>query len=250
VATSAQAALDRYRQLLADGSAPFGVIADQGLADHGADWLAQAIRSCDCPPPSLILLRSLSQSSAQGNGQLFDRVVNKPVKPEMLLRALGELNRSTAVLPTTAPDVGDTGLNSGFRVLVVDDNVVNQMVVTHFLRKQGAVVSIAANGIDALDALRRRDFDVVLMDCQMPEMDGYEATRRLRRFEPDHHNRNIPVIALTANALATDREECAAAGMNHYLAKPIDRQRLEQALATALVGVRPPVTAEVGRGTA
>jgi len=250
VATSAQAALDRYRQLLANGSAPFAVIADQGLADHGADWLAQAIRSCDCPPPSLILLRSLSQSSAQGKEQLFDRVVNKPVKPEMLLRALGELNRSTAALPTMAPDVGDTVLNSGFRVLVVDDNIVNQMVVTHFLRKQGAVVSIAANGIDALDALRRLDFDVVLMDCQMPEMDGYEATRRLRRFEPNHHNRNIPVIALTANAFATDREECAAAGMNHYLAKPIDRQRLEHALATALVGVRPTVIAEVGRGAA
>jgi signal transduction histidine kinase/CheY-like chemotaxis protein len=93
VATSAQAALDHYRQRLPNGSAPLAVIADQDLPDYGADWLAQAIRSCDGPPPSLILLRSLSQSSAQGNEQLFDRMISKPVKPEMLLRALGELLR-------------------------------------------------------------------------------------------------------------------------------------------------------------
>jgi CheY-like chemotaxis protein len=84
----------------------------------------------------------------------------------------------------------------------------------------------------------------------MPEMDGYEATRRLRQFEPTHRNRNIPVIALTANALATDREKCVAAGMNHYLSKPIDRQRLEQALASAVVGVQLTVIADVGRGAA
>jgi CheY-like chemotaxis protein len=251
---------------LANGNAPCAVIADQGLADDDADWLARAIRSCGAPPPALLLMRSLSQSSARGNEQLFDRVVNKPVKPEMLLRALTELTRptvplptvpgptvpcstapwSTVPLPTMASNVGDTALNAGFRVLVVDDNAVNQKVITHLLRKQGAVVSSAANGIEALDALRLRKFDVVLMDCQMPLMDGYEATRRLRQFEPTQRNRDIPVIAVTANALATDREKCAAAGMNHYLSKPVDRLRLEQVLASALAGARPTISAEVG----
>jgi CheY-like chemotaxis protein len=87
------------------------------------------------------------------------------------------------------------------------------------------------------------------MDCQMPEMDGYEATRQLRLFEPTHRNRNIPVIALTANALATDREKCVAAGMNHYLSKPVDRRRLEQALELALAGAHPAIIAEVGGAT-
>jgi CheY-like chemotaxis protein len=192
-------------------------------------------------------MRSLSRSSAQGNEQVFDRVLNKPVKPEVLLRALGELSQSIVALPTMARGVGDPVLNPGVRVLVVDDNAVNQKVVTHFLRKLGAVVFSAGNGIEALDALHLRHFDVVLMDCQMPDMDGYEATRRLRQFEPTHRNRNIPVIALTANALATDREKCVAAGMNHYLSKPIDRQRLEQALALALGGAKPSLIAEAPR---
>jgi CheY-like chemotaxis protein len=91
-----------------------------------------------------------------------------------------------------------------------------------------------ANGIDALEALRTLEFDVVLMDCQMPEMDGYEATRQLRASNCTHKNRNIPVIALTANALALDREKCIAAGMNDYLSKPIDRARLEKALTSNL----------------
>jgi signal transduction histidine kinase/CheY-like chemotaxis protein len=241
VANSAQAAVDEYRQRLARGTVPFAVIVDERLADYDADWLAQALLSFDAPPPALLLMRSLLQSSTPGNDQLFDRVVNKPVKPEMLLRALKEFDQSTVRLPSMAEPVGDTLLNAGFRVLVVDDNAVNQKVVNHLLRTQGALVFSAANGIEALDALRLSDFDVVLMDCQMPEMDGYEATRRLRQFAPTHRNRDIPVIALTANALATDREKCLAAGMNHYLSKPIDRQRLTQALASALATTTPQV---------
>jgi CheY-like chemotaxis protein len=108
-----------------------------------------------------------------------------------------------------------------------------------------------ANGIDALEALRTLEFDVVLMDCQMPEMDGYEATRQLRASNCTHKNRNIPVIALTANALALDREKCIAAGMNDYLSKPIDRARLEKALSLAVGGSEkesPHATPRYGNG--
>jgi CheY-like chemotaxis protein len=214
------------------------VIVDQGLANDDADWLARAIRSTGAPPPAVLLMRSLAQPVAQGKDALFDRVLNKPLKPQVLLRALRELQRTTVAAPTITPDGGEPLMNSGLRVLVVDDNAVNQTVVSHLLHKLGAVVSRAGNGMEALDELRRRDFDVVLMDCQMPEMDGYEATRQLRQFESTHRNRNIPVIALTANALATDRVKCLAAGMNHYLSKPIDRQRLEQALTSVLAAAR------------
>jgi signal transduction histidine kinase/DNA-binding response OmpR family regulator len=234
VAASAQTALKQYREQLADGTPPFALVVDQGLDEGDAESLANAIRGCGAPPPVLILMRSLSSSAGQGNDASFDRVVHKPVKPELLLRALREFRQSTVALAPASPVAGEAVLHSGFRVLVVDDNPVNQMVCTHLLRKFAAVVSNAANGVEALAALRRSDFDVVLMDCQMPEMDGYEATRQLRRFEPSHPNRDIPVIAVTANALATDREKCRAAGMNTYLSKPIDRRQLEQALTSVL----------------
>jgi two-component system sensor histidine kinase/response regulator len=172
VAKSAQAALDQYRDELANGTPPFAVVVDHRLVDFDAEWLAQAIRSCGAPPPVLLLMRSLSHSSAQANEQLFDRVVYKPVKPEMLLRALSELSQSAVAAATLSPAVGAAVLNSGFRVLVVDDNVVNQKVVTHLLRKQGAVVSCAANGIEALEALRVGDFDVVGMGWPWPVMGG------------------------------------------------------------------------------
>jgi len=240
VVGSAQMALQQYRDEVADGSPPFALLVDQGLSDGGAESLAHAIRTDGAPPPALILMRSLSNSPGHGDEAAFDRVVHKPVKPELLLRALRELRQSTAVLAPTSSVTEEGVLNTGFRVLVVDDNPVNQVVCTHLLRRFAAVVSSASNGVEALAALRRSDFDVVLMDCQMPEMDGYEATRQLRRFEPSHPNRDIPVIAVTANALATDREKCRAAGMNSYLSKPIDRGRLEQALTAVLAAARPP----------
>jgi CheY-like chemotaxis protein len=167
--------------------------------------------------------------------ELFDRVVLKPVKPAMLARAVIELLRVSAATSASAPSrAAAVGLKPGVRVLVADDNAVNRKVVTHLLRKLGAEVHSAMNGVEALQMLRGRDFDVVLMDCQMPEMDGYEATRQLRNFEVSQRNRHIPVIALTANALATDHQKCFAAGMDGYLTKPIDRIRLEQALTLAI----------------
>jgi CheY-like chemotaxis protein len=95
------------------------------------------------------------------------------------------------------------------------------------LQRLGAEVQVAANGVEALQALRDANFDAVLMDCQMPLMDGYEATRQLRRVAAGSRNSNIPVIALTAHALATDRAKCMEAGMNDYLTKPIDPNRLQ-----------------------
>jgi CheY-like chemotaxis protein len=127
-----------------------------------------------------------------------------------------------------------TSLKPGLRVLLADDNPVNQKVATHLLKKLGAHVHCVGNGAEALQALCDADFDVVLMDCQMPEMDGYEATRRLRRSSAAYRNPSIPVIALTANAFATDREHCLTAGMNDFLTKPIERVRLEEALMRVL----------------
>ncbi|MEE2731194.1 MAG: 7TM diverse intracellular signaling domain-containing protein [Pseudomonadota bacterium] len=111
-------------------------------------------------------------------------------------------------------------------VLVVEDNPVNQLVVKGLLKKYGYEVVSASNGAEALEKLERHRINLVLMDCQMPIMDGFETTRRIRNSDADY--RNIPIIAVTANAMSEDRHLCIQAGMNDYLCKPIDAQILNR----------------------
>jgi CheY-like chemotaxis protein len=120
---------------------------------------------------------------------------------------------------------------TGLRVLVAEDNLVNQRVVQLMLRKHGCSPDFVVNGLDALDAVERREYDAILMDCQMPVLDGYEATRRLRN---DPRFRDLHIIAMTANSMEGDRERCLASGMDDYLAKPTR----EADLVNALVKVR------------
>ena len=139
----------------------------------------------------------------------------------------------------TLTDVGADGVTPlirrrypNSRILVVDDNTVNQQVVSVMLEQCGCTVDVAGNGIEALNQVRMLPYDLVLMDCQMPEMDGYEATRRIRASEMEHDNgRHLPIAALTANAMAGDAEKCLAAGMDEYLSKPISPEALAQTLS-------------------
>ncbi|MGC4074677.1 MAG: PAS domain S-box protein [Nibricoccus sp.] len=119
----------------------------------------------------------------------------------------------------------------GLHLLVAEDNPANQLVARLTLEKMGHQVELAANGREALEKLSASRFDAVLMDCQMPEMDGYEATRRLREGQAEGADVSTPVIALTAYALAGDRARCLAAGMNEYVTKPLSAEQLRQALA-------------------
>ena len=110
-------------------------------------------------------------------------------------------------------------------MLLVEDNPVNQKVCSQLLLKQGYQVVVAGDGEQALDLLRQRAFDLILMDVHMPRLDGLETTMRVRERE-QQSDRHIPIIALTASAMAEDREQCLAAGMDAYLAKPIQRRLL------------------------
>ena len=123
-------------------------------------------------------------------------------------------------------------------VLLVEDNKVNQKLAVRLLERLGCRASVAENGLEALALLDRYDYDLILMDCQMPEMDGYETTRRIR--EGEHGRRRVPILAITANAMENDLDRCLASGMDAYLTKPIDFIKLRDALETWGIDYRAP----------
>jgi CheY-like chemotaxis protein/anti-sigma regulatory factor (Ser/Thr protein kinase) len=136
---------------------------------------------------------------------------------------------SSSATSTVQPAARLTG-----RVLLVEDNAVNQKVASHVLAKMDVEVDVAQHGREAIERLCTTRYDAVLMDCQMPEMDGFEATRIVRDRGSRVLDHDIPIIAMTANAFAEDRERCLLAGMNDFLVKPVNRQVLAAALARAL----------------
>jgi two-component system, sensor histidine kinase and response regulator len=119
------------------------------------------------------------------------------------------------------------------RALVVEDNLINQLVAKKILEKIGFEVDVAENGVEAVEAVQKTNYAFVLMDIQMPEMDGYEATKNIREMEKQtgHH---LPIIALTASAMDVDRELCILSGMDEYVAKPVNRADLLNALNSAI----------------
>ncbi len=143
-------------------------------------------------------------------------------------------NDSVAERPVPAALQADTKLKTSahsLRILVVEDNPINQRLATRLLEKQGHQVTLAADGREAVDTLQRAnwEFDAVLMDIQMPEMDGLDATKEIRRLESGNA-KHVPIIALTAHALKRDVERCLAVGMDRHLAKPIQKELLFAAL--------------------
>jgi CheY-like chemotaxis protein len=159
--------------------------------------------------------------------------LSKPVTPSGLLDAClqaGGFQPPSTVRAERRADQqhADRKNLSGARVLLVEDNAINQELARDLLTSAGIVVEVAENGREALERLAQESFDAVLMDCQMPEMDGYAATRALRQ-QPQF--RDLPIIAMTANALVGDREKVLEAGMNDHIAKPIDVDAMFSTLA-------------------
>ena len=166
----------------------------------------------------------------------FAATLTKPVKQRELAACLTALLvRGASADPVAGEPVPSSASEAALlgtrRLLSVEDNATNQELAVGILELLGyREVAVAGDGRQAMEALGRADFDLVLMDCQLPEIDGYEATRRIRQGLSGVRNRRVPVIAMTANALAGDREDCLAAGMNDYIAKPVRARALGQIL--------------------
>jgi two-component system sensor histidine kinase/response regulator len=161
------------------------------------------------------------------------RFLIKPVGEAELFNAIAKLvgPGQTATPDVTAAAGGRSGRGVGrpLRLLLAEDHAVNQWLAARLLEKRGHEVIIVSNGMEALAALGRQTFDVVLMDVQMPEMDGLQATAAIRELEQTT-GRHIPIIAMTAHAMSDDRERCRQAGMDEYVSKPIDPQKLFDAV--------------------
>ncbi|HSO06791.1 MAG TPA: response regulator [Pelomicrobium sp.] len=208
-------------------------ILDVGMPEMDGIDLAWEIRNYRDPQQlPIILLTSMGQRlNMPQDGELrLAAYLNKPIKPAQLFHVLTAA-LGTPISPAEAPRSPvekHLAERMPLRILVAEDNAINQKVVLRILSRLGYRADVAANGHEVLSAVDRQRYDVILMDIQMPEMDGIEATRRmLRRF--DHHE-TPRIIAMTANAMPGDRERCLAVGMDAYITKPIDLDDLRSAL--------------------
>jgi len=238
--TTADQALTLLKGAAGSGDPFIVALIDLHLQEVEGLNLAQQVRAE--PPIASTRLVMLTTMGLHLNTEVWQSVGAdahqvKPVRQtrlhECLLRALGHIPEPAK---STSESSGPTQRSLGLRVLLAEDNPVNQKIAIRQLRKLGCTAEAVANGLEAVDAVRRIPYDVVLMDCQMPELDGYEATRRIRRLEADLAATGRPhvcIIAMTANALGGDREACLEAGMDNYISKPVKLPDLQAALGKA-----------------
>jgi two-component system, sensor histidine kinase and response regulator len=243
-ATNADEALAELRSALKSADPYQVVLLD--LQMHGTNGLslARTIKADrELASVRLVLLSSLGSriNAEELKAVGANDCLVKPVKQALLFdalatmmgrRAAGAIHKEKTISPHPSfPSAATQKL----RILLAEDNIVNQQVAIGLLQTLGYRADILVNGTEVLEALNRIRYDVVLMDCQMPELDGYETTRRIRQLE---HMRTAPfdwkapicIIAMTANAMEGDREKCLASGMNDYLSKPVRRHELKAAL--------------------
>ncbi|WP_310586119.1 hybrid sensor histidine kinase/response regulator [Telluribacter humicola] len=236
LASSGQEALE----ILAE-SLPFQlVISDMQMPGMDGVELARAIKDRQ-PQLPIILLSSIGDESRKAYPDLFAAVMTKPVKQQQLSKLVQLVLREqdAELVPTVsqppAQVLSDTfAAHHPLTILIAEDNLFNQKLAVHILKKLGYDVDLAQNGLEVLEQLKSRYYEVILMDVQMPEMDGLEATQLIRQ----NFERQPVIIAMTANALQGDREICLKAGMDIYVSKPIMLDELKNALQQAAASIR------------
>jgi CheY-like chemotaxis protein len=231
VASSAKEALET----LSGDMAVHLVITDLRMPGMDGIALAQAIK-IKTPNVPIILLSSRGDDTKDKFPGLFAFIATKPVKQRVLFENLSAALKNEKEIPL--PGLKETRLLDAqfaqqfpFKILVAEDNPINQKLIQRVLNKLGYEIDIAANGVEVLRMLDEQSYNLVLMDIQMPEMDGIEATQRIRR----QHQHQPYIIALTANVMPEDRETYINAGMDDYLGKPMEINKLTEALKKAAV---------------
>lgn len=220
----------------AEGGNPYAIaIIDLASDSSNGNWLAGAIGANDrLRETAVLLLTAIGDDDTVDRSNEHVGYLHKPITASRLFDAvIGALNRDgqSAGDPDKAAPLANRAKGASLaaknaRLLLVEDNEINQQVATELLRTGGYSCEVRANGKEAVEAIQSGGFDLVLMDCQMPEMDGYEATRIIRQWETQTGRPRLPIIALTANALSGDRQQCLDAGMSDYLKKPLSRREL------------------------
>ena len=218
-------------ELAAESGRPYGLLlAEQDLPGFSGEALGQRVRQT-WPQTSVVLITAWENGVRKaGSGQAADSYLAKPIRHSQLFNSIVEAleRRHGGLFPAGTEELCGKSADLSaprreFRILVAEDNEINQIVTRQVLIKSGYSCDIVADGKQALAALEQQAYDVVLMDCQMPEMDGFEATRLIRQQEkPSVSAGRLPIIALTANAMSGDRQRCIEAGMTDYLTKPIN----------------------------
>jgi len=228
-------ALEKLRQAAEQNEMYHLAILDMMMPEMDGESLAREIRMNPAyENVKMVLLSSvLHRANAQEMQKLgFDAWLSKPVRQQSLNEVLKEVCQTQLAVKddtdneTLAETVQLPGNFTGNRILLVEDNVVNQKVATRLLEKLGFTVDCAGNGLEGVKTLENLHYDLVFMDIQMPEMDGLEATRTIRSADSMVLNRDITIVAMTANAMKGDREKCIEAGMDDYITKPVKRDEL------------------------
>jgi PAS domain S-box-containing protein len=242
--TSVGAGEDALTELLSalEAGEPYGlVLTDMHMPKMDGFGLIERIRQS--PQLSAAIIMMLTSAGHRGDAVRCQELgvaayLLKPVRQselrEAIARVLGAREQKGAIPLITRYSLGDAvDPKAILNVLVAEDNAVNQRLASRLLEKRGHRVTVTANGLEAVEALANQSFDIVLMDIQMPEMDGFEATAVIRERER-HNGSHLPIIALTANAMKGDRERCLTVGMDGYLSKPIVSRELDELLETYL----------------
>ncbi len=231
---TALSALHRAR----DAGNPFiGVILDMQMPGMSGAELAQAIKTDETLKDTrLILMTSRVEKGAAQRAQKagFAAYLTKPVRQSDLYSCLTVVLSGTSLTQYPDPIINRHSIREmercAIRILIAEDNMINQTIAIGVLEKRGFRADAAANGIEVIKALETIPYDLVLMDVQMPEMDGYETTQQIRNLKSNVLNHSIPIIAMTANAMQGDREKCLEVGMNDYVSKPISPDSLVRAI--------------------
>lgn len=243
------AALEELRQASVARAPIDLVIFDAELPGNDLVQAARRLRA-GAPPGCRLVALTAPGAVADDRGLEaagLSGTLVKPVRQSRLAADLGAVFGGLPVPEAPSPAVPAVAVRdlpgAGLAILLVEDNLLNQRVAGNLLQRLGASVDAASSGPEALAALERRWYDLILMDCQMPDMDGYETTRRIREAEArEGHGRHVPIVALSANALAGDRDRGLEAGMDDYLTKPLrhpEMARILRAIAQRGAGLGP-----------